>query len=280
MQNNEKKLLLQISNLKQYFPVGKGRYVRANDGITLDIYEGETFGLVGESGCGKSTLGRSILQLYKQTDGRTMYFGRSIDELAPKYAHDTFATLTKRRADMKAKQEKYAAFRAEYDKMEEVRRYAAHEEMVRLRKEANDARLDVTTLIGGLFAYPDLGKVESVFKEQYKISKELSNALDKQASLELDLADISYQLDKAKEAGKPNEKLTAKTTAAQRLMRSTSRLKIFAPGWRRVLKRSLSCVRNAGNSLTMPSSKRTTARVLTLPVCATMRSVSSAAICS
>ncbi|MDD5954310.1 MAG: ATP-binding cassette domain-containing protein [Firmicutes bacterium] len=215
MQNNEKKLLLQISNLKQYFPVGKGRYVRANDGITLDIYEGETFGLVGESGCGKSTLGRSILQLYKQTDGRTMYFGRSIDELAPKYAHDTFATLTKRRADMKAKQEKYAAFRAEYDKMEEVRRYAAHEEMVRLRKEANDARLDVTTLIGGLFAYPDLGKVESVFKEQYKISKELSNALDKQASLELDLADISYQLDKAKEAGKPNEKLTAKTTAAQ-----------------------------------------------------------------
>ena len=68
MQNNEKKLLLQITNLKQYFPVGKGRFVRANDGITLDIYEGETLGLVGESGCGKSTLGRSILQLYRQTD--------------------------------------------------------------------------------------------------------------------------------------------------------------------------------------------------------------------
>ena len=86
MENNEKKLLLQIRNLKQHFPVGKGRFVRANDGITLDIYEGETFGLVGESGCGKSTLGRSILQLYKQTDGRTMYFGRPIDEIAPKYA--------------------------------------------------------------------------------------------------------------------------------------------------------------------------------------------------
>ena len=107
MENNEKKLLLQIRNLKQYFPVGKGRFVRANDGITLDIYEGETFGLVGESGCGKSTLGRSILQLYKQTDGRTMYFGRPIDEIAPKYAQETFATLTKRREKMKTAKEKY-----------------------------------------------------------------------------------------------------------------------------------------------------------------------------
>ena len=76
---NDKKILLQISNLKQYFPINarKNIYVRANDGISIDIYEGEAFGLVGESGCGKSTLGRSILQLYKQTDGRTMYFGRS-----------------------------------------------------------------------------------------------------------------------------------------------------------------------------------------------------------
>ena len=52
MQNKEeRKVLLQISNLKQYFPVGKkGMFVKANDGISIDIYEGETFGLVGESG--------------------------------------------------------------------------------------------------------------------------------------------------------------------------------------------------------------------------------------
>lgn len=53
MQNNDKKVLLRISNLKQYFPLKGGRFVKANDGITLDIYEGETFGLVGESGCGQ-----------------------------------------------------------------------------------------------------------------------------------------------------------------------------------------------------------------------------------
>lgn len=216
MQNNEKKLLLQITNLKQYFPVGKGRFVRANDGITLDIYEGETLGLVGESGCGKSTLGRSILQLYRQTDGRTMYFGRTIDELAPKYAHDTFRSLTKRHAKMLEKRARYEAFRAEYDKLEERARYQKHAEMVHLRKEAKDAVLDVTTLIGGLFAHPELGKVEAVFCEQYKISKELSTALDKRAGLELDVAEITFLLEQARKAGKPTQKLSAKAANAQK----------------------------------------------------------------
>lgn len=79
MQNKEKKVLLHVENVKQYFPVKKTklyekqRYVKANDGITLDIYEGETFGLVGESGCGKSTFGRTILQLYPQTEGTIEY---------------------------------------------------------------------------------------------------------------------------------------------------------------------------------------------------------------
>lgn len=52
-------------------------YVRANEDITLDIYKGETLGLVGESGCGKSTLSRVLLQLYEQTAGSTMYYGRT-----------------------------------------------------------------------------------------------------------------------------------------------------------------------------------------------------------
>ena len=215
MENKEKKLLLQITNLKQYFPVGKGRFVRANDGITLDIYEGETLGLVGESGCGKSTLGRSILQLYKQTDGRTMYFGRSIDEMAPRYAHDTFRTLTKRHADMKAKQAKYAAFRAEYDKLEGEARYQKHDEMVRLRKEANDAVLDATTLIGGLFAHPNLAAVEQVFSNQYKISKELRDAVDKREDLQLDVNDLTFDLEKANKEQKPAEKLVTKLASAQ-----------------------------------------------------------------
>ncbi len=215
MDKKEKKLLLQITNLKQYFPVSKGRFVRANDGITLDIYEGETLGLVGESGCGKSTLGRSILQLYKQTDGRTMYFGRSIDEMAPQYAYDTYRTLSKRREQMKEKRTKYETFRAEYDKLEEKARYQKHDEMVALRKEANDARLDVTTLIGGLFAHSDLAKVEKICCERYNISKELRDASEKRDDLKLDVDDLTFALEKANKESKPADKIVSKLAAAQ-----------------------------------------------------------------
>lgn len=79
MQSKKNKVLLRIQDEKQYFPIkktsfrGEQKYVKANDGISLDIYEGETLGLVGESGCGKSTFGRTILQLYPQTHGEILY---------------------------------------------------------------------------------------------------------------------------------------------------------------------------------------------------------------
>lgn len=79
MQSKKNKVLLRIQDEKQYFPIKKTsfreeqKYVKANYGISLDIYEGETLGLVGESGCGKSTFGRTILQLYPQTHGEILY---------------------------------------------------------------------------------------------------------------------------------------------------------------------------------------------------------------
>ncbi|MBQ7800945.1 MAG: ATP-binding cassette domain-containing protein [Oscillospiraceae bacterium] len=215
MENKEKKLLLQISNLKQYFPVGKGSFVKANDGISIDIYEGETFGLVGESGCGKSTLGRSILQLYKQTDGRTMYFGRSIDEVAPRYAYDTFRSLTRRRKELEEKKAKYEAFQAEYDKKTEQEQYALHGELTHLRKEANDAMLDVATLIGGLFAAPDLKPVEEIFLKEYGVSRELRKAQDQRMDIQLDVDDAAYALKKAEEAGKDTAAARKKLDKAQ-----------------------------------------------------------------
>ncbi|MGE6630985.1 ABC transporter ATP-binding protein [Bacillus sp. NPDC077027] len=69
--------LLEIKNLKQHFPTARGT-VKAVDGISFDIYKGETLGLVGESGCGKSTTGRSIIRLYDATDGEVLYKGENV----------------------------------------------------------------------------------------------------------------------------------------------------------------------------------------------------------
>jgi oligopeptide transport system ATP-binding protein len=70
--------LLEIKNLKQYFNIGKPNMVKAVDGVSFDIYRGETLGLVGESGCGKSTTGRSIIRLYDATDGEVYFNGVNV----------------------------------------------------------------------------------------------------------------------------------------------------------------------------------------------------------
>ncbi len=75
-------ILLKAEDVKQYFTVkkakGKKATLKAVDGISIDIYKGETFGLVGESGCGKSTLGKVFLRLYPLTGGRIEFHGEDI----------------------------------------------------------------------------------------------------------------------------------------------------------------------------------------------------------
>jgi len=81
-------VLVEVNDLKMYFPVTAGIIfqrkiadVKAVDGVSFSIRQGETLGLVGESGCGKSTVGRSILQLYRPTAGHVLFGGRDLTKL-------------------------------------------------------------------------------------------------------------------------------------------------------------------------------------------------------
>lgn len=76
--NSHKEKLLEISHLKKHFELDRNTVLKAVDGITFDIYKGETFGLVGESGCGKSTAGRTIMRLYEASDGEVHFAGENV----------------------------------------------------------------------------------------------------------------------------------------------------------------------------------------------------------
>lgn len=77
----DRKVLLEVRNMKKYFKVGHNAILKAVDDISFKIHEGETLGLVGESGCGKSTTGRTIIRLYDATDGEVIYDGMDVHTL-------------------------------------------------------------------------------------------------------------------------------------------------------------------------------------------------------
>jgi len=91
--------LLEVENLKKYFPVKKGVFsrtvgqVKAVDGVSFTLNRGETLGLVGESGCGKTTVGRSILRLIEPTAGRITFNGKNLLELDREALRNTRASL-------------------------------------------------------------------------------------------------------------------------------------------------------------------------------------------
>ena len=67
-------VLLRANGIKMYFKGKNHSIIKANDDISLCIYEGEVLGIVGESGCGKSTFGRTLLCLYQATEGEIIYY--------------------------------------------------------------------------------------------------------------------------------------------------------------------------------------------------------------
>ncbi len=180
------KKLLSISNLKKYFPVAKTSifqkqqlYVRANEDISIDIYEGETLGVVGESGCGKSTLGRVLLQLYPQSAGCTLYYGSTLDELTPWYVKDTIKNTEKYR-----KRYHKALTKAEaMDKRvadaggEEKADFYLLQSQTIARSELQTAESNLVKILGGFF-YKDDARGKELLLKIYEENKKRNRILD------------------------------------------------------------------------------------------------------
>ena len=207
MQNTKK--LLSISNLKKYFPIAKASffqkeqlYVRANEDISIDIYEGETVGVVGESGCGKSTLGRVLLQLYPQTAGNTMYYGSTLDATTPKYVIDTLQHLDR----YKAKLQKASERAAELNK--QVEAVGEEEADFYLLQERNLARCDeqtclnhIVTILGGFFVKDEGGKGRELMEKVYNENVQRNKLLARRTDLRIEYDLCVQQGDKQKSAG-------------------------------------------------------------------------------
>ena len=86
MSSNEikKEKLIEMKNLKKYFPMKKRQVLKAVENVTMDIYKGEILSLVGESGSGKTTLGRTVSRLYTKTNGDILFNGKPVEDYGRK----------------------------------------------------------------------------------------------------------------------------------------------------------------------------------------------------
>ncbi len=200
------KKLLSITNLKKYFPIAKSNifqkeqlYVRANEDITLDIFEGETLGIVGESGCGKSTLGRVLLQLYEQTAGTTVYYGMPRSAIAPGYVLDTLKNVDKYVARLKKAKEHADAMTAKVESAGENATFFDHQNKNLADAEYETALAHVAKILGG-FLVKDTKKGASLLYKKSQLEDSAAKIAEKigDLKLELDLAGEENHAKKAK----------------------------------------------------------------------------------
>ncbi|MFA5447483.1 MAG: oligopeptide/dipeptide ABC transporter ATP-binding protein [Sphaerochaeta sp.] len=194
---SDKNILFKIRGLKQHFPLKtRGLAVRAVDGVDVEIYKGETLGLVGESGCGKSTFGRVLLQLYRQTDGKTLYYGRSLQDLAPSYVKDTLVNLAKHKNRVAELEKEYESSVARFESLQadssqeaEVV-FKAQNDSLELEKQYRNAYLDIVQLIGGFFIIEDEKSIVPDLLAAHEAAADYHRLDERIKDLELDIAEL------------------------------------------------------------------------------------------
>ena len=205
MENRE--LLFRIQNLKQYFPVQKVgkevKYVKANDDISLDIYKGETIGLVGESGCGKSTFGRTLLQLYKQTDGRTIYYGRTRWEVNPKYVYKLINGFTSHKNKLKELKAEIEKDTSAYEALAEGKEKG--EALNKLREAEKQYKLlykDLAQIAGALIYHDNESEIKSLLSKEQELNNKIFLAKKdgkEDSASESELKNVEAKLDSLRE---------------------------------------------------------------------------------
>lgn len=211
-----KKALLKVENLQKYFPIKKSsifqkevEYVRANKDITLEIYEGETLGLVGESGCGKSTFGRTLIQLYDQTGGVSLYYGETIEEMMPEYVGKVYRSIPKVFKKFDEDHAAVDALQAEVDLLDDASDPKV--EALRLLKIDYENKYgNMLRLAGGLLVADDLNKVRDMLNNKYEKGKDAAKLIKKSDFEEHRLVVRGEDPSKSKEIKSLKERLVKK----------------------------------------------------------------------
>lgn len=205
---NQNKPILELKKLKKYFPVRNGLKLKALEDVSLTMFEGEKFGVVGESGCGKSTLGRVILRLYNQTSGACIYHGKSMEEVAPKYigkeidklldyqkkAQEFYNESLKIDKKIQELEEKFNALTEQGSKAEEQAKHKLSGQIDQLQFKAKECRKDASRqlregsrTVGSLILCENLPEIQQLFKKAHQATL---NA--RMASKEYDKYDAAY----------------------------------------------------------------------------------------
>ena len=214
---SESRVLLSIKNLQKYFPIPRKRffqlrkeYVKANDNISLDIYEGETLGIVGESGCGKSTFGRTIIQLQQQTGGSSLYYGEDIYAFLPKYMRSIYRNISKKsqkyEQDIVVQQNlknNILSIQTNLSKADDATQQLLKEQLNNALEEYRLFRItfeedyfNTFRLIGGLAAYDDLNEVSKAFLKRDSLLRQQKRTISSSRleKIEVQLSQIEHHL--------------------------------------------------------------------------------------